>query len=132
MEREVRIGRLGAQGDGGAEGAHGPIFVPFALPGELATIEVEPGSDRAGLIQVLEPSPDRVAPVCPHFGVCGGCVLQHFEADAYLAWKRELVVAGWRSRGLEADVEPVRPVPLGSRRRASLALGREKGGVALG
>ncbi len=132
MQLEVRIERLGAQGDGVADGAHGPLFVPFALPGERVSIAVEPGSDRAGLIEVLEPSPDRVAPICPHFGVCGGCALQHLEQRAYLAWKRELVLAALRSRGLDADVEEVRPVPLGSRRRAALALGRGKLGTAFG
>ena len=132
MELEVRIARLGAQGDGVADGPDGPLFVPFALAGERVRVEAEPGSDRAGLIDVIEPSPDRVAPVCPHFGVCGGCALQHLEASAYLAWKRELVVTALRSRGLDAEVDAVRPVPLGSRRRAALALGRGKEGLALG
>ena len=120
MDLEVRIARLGAKGDGVTDGPEGPLFVPFALPGELVSVAVEPGSDRASLIDVLEPSPDRVAPVCPHFGICGGCALQHLEAQAYLVWKRELVVAALHARGLEAHVEEVRPVPLGSRRRASL------------
>ncbi len=132
MELEVRIARLGAQDDGVAEGPEGPLFVPFALPGELVSVAVEPGSDRASLIEVLEPSPDRIAPVCPHFEVCGGCALQQFEQGAYLAWKRELVVAALRARGLDADVEQVRPVLLGSRRRAALALCRGKDGVAFG
>ena len=132
MELEVRIGRLGAQGDGIAESPDGPLFVPFALPGELVSVIAAPGTDRAGLIEVLEPSPDRIAPICPHFGICGGCALQHLEEGAYLAWKRELVVAALRSRGLETEVEPVRPVPLANRRRAALALGRSKQGVALG
>jgi len=132
MELEVRIARLGAQGDGVADGPDGHLFVPFALAGERVKVEATPGSDRAVLIDVLEPSPDRVAPVCPHFGVCGGCALQHLEANAYLAWKRELVVAALRSRGLDAEVDAVRPVPLGSRRRAALALGRGKEGLALG
>jgi 23S rRNA (uracil1939-C5)-methyltransferase len=132
MQLDVRIGRLGAQGDGVADGPDGPLFVPFALTGELVKVEVEPGSDRAGLIEVLEPSPDRVAPICPHFGVCGGCALQHLAANPYLAWKRELVVAALQSRGLDAEVDAVQPVPVGSRRRAALALGRSKQGVALG
>ncbi len=132
MQTEVRIGRLGAQGDGVADGPEGPLFVPFTLPGELVGVDAEPGSDRAGLIAVLEPSPDRVAPVCPHFGICGGCALQHLETSAYLAWKRELVVAALRSRGLEAQVEDVRRVPLASRRRAAFTLGKSKAGVALG
>jgi 23S rRNA (uracil1939-C5)-methyltransferase len=132
MQLEVRIARLGAQGDGVADGPDGPLFVPFALTGELVEVEVEPGSDRAGLIELLEPSPDRVAPICSHFGVCGGCALQHLEAKAYLAWKRELVVAALQSRGLDVEVDAVRPVPVGSRRRAALALGRGQSGLALG
>ena len=64
--------------------------------------------------------------------MCGGCALQHLEEDAYLAWKRELVVQALRSRGLDAEVEPVKPVPLGSRRRATFALGRTPQGLVLG
>jgi len=132
MELEIEIERLGAKGDGVAAGPEGPIFVPFTLPGERVRIAVEPGNDRARLIELLEASPDRIAPICPHFGVCGGCALQHLESHAYLHWKRAQVVAALKSRGLEAEVEPVRSVPLGSRRRAALVLGRGKAGLALG
>jgi 23S rRNA (uracil1939-C5)-methyltransferase len=130
MELEVRVARLGAQGDGVADGPDGHLFVPFALVGECVKVEATPGSDRAVLIDVLERSSDRVAPVCPHFGVCGGCALQHLEASAYLAWKCELVVAALRSRGLDAEIDAVRPVPIGSRRRTALALGRGKVGLS--
>jgi 23S rRNA (uracil1939-C5)-methyltransferase len=132
MELEVEIVRLGAQGDGVADGPQGPIFVPFTLPGERVTIAVEPETDRGDLLEVLAPSPERIEPVCPHFGLCGGCALQHMEEGAYLRWKRDQVIAALRSRGLDAKVEEVRPVPLGSRRRAGLALDRGKTGVALG
>jgi 23S rRNA (uracil1939-C5)-methyltransferase len=132
MELEVEIERLGAQGDGVADGPDGPIFVPFTLPGERVRVAVEPGNDHAGLIEILEASPDRIEPVCPHFGSCGGCALQHLEEGAYLRWKRDQVIAALKARGLDAEVEPVRPVPLGSRRRAALALGRGKDGLALG
>jgi 23S rRNA (uracil1939-C5)-methyltransferase len=132
MQLEVRIERLGAQGDGVAESPDGLLFVPFALPGELVSVAAEPGSDRAGLIAVLEPSPDRIEPICPHFGSCGGCALQHLESQAYLDWKRESVVAAMRSRGLDPEIEPVRSVPVGSRRRVALVLGRGRAGVALG
>ena len=119
MEREVEIARLGARGDGVAEGADGPLYVPFALPGERVRVAVAAGDDRAELLAVLRPSPDRVEPVCRHFGVCGGCALQHLEGAAYLDWKRAKVVAALQGRaGIDAEVEPVRPVPLGSRRRA--------------
>jgi len=89
MEREVEIARLGSQGDGVAEGSDALLYVPFALPGERVKVEVAPGDDRAELLAVLRPSPDRVEPVCPHFGICGGCALQHLDAAAYLEWKRE-------------------------------------------
>jgi 23S rRNA (uracil1939-C5)-methyltransferase len=132
MELEVRIERLGAQGDGVAQGPDGPLFVPFTLPGELASVAAGPGEARAEPLAILEPSPERIAPVCPHFGTCGGCALQHMEARAYLAWKRELVVAALASRGLEAPVEEVRAVPLASRRRAAFTLGRTARGIAFG
>ena len=119
-------------GDGVAERADGPIYVPFTLPGEKVVIALDKGDDRGSLLDVLVPSPDRVAPICPYFGACGGCALQHMERSAYLAWKREQVAAALKARGLAPEIEEVRPVPLGSRRRATLALGRGKDGAVLG
>ena len=132
MELEVRIERLGAQGDGLAQGPDGPLFVPFTLPGELVKVAAEPGEPRAEALAILEPSPERIAPVCQYFGTCGGCALQHMDTGAYHAWKREQVVAALASRGLEVPVEEVRAVPLASRRRAAFALGRAADGVAFG
>src|SRR6476660_2975371 len=132
MELEVRIERLGAQGDGVAQRPDVPLFVPFTLPGERVRVAAEPGEVRAVPFAILKPSPVRIAPVCPDFGICGGCALQHLEAHAYLAWKRELVIAALASRGLEALVEEFRPVPLASRRRASFALERSGQRIALG
>jgi 23S rRNA (uracil1939-C5)-methyltransferase len=54
------------------------------------------------------------------------------EVRAYLRWKHDQIVAALRSRGLDAEVDEIRPVPLGSRRRASLAFGRGAKGPALG
>lgn len=132
MALEVEIVRLGAQGDGVAEGPDGPVFVPFALPGERVVIETGADGKHAELLDVLVRSPERIEPVCPHFGLCGGCALQHLEAGTYLAWKQKQVVQALQSRGLQVEVEPVRPVPLGSRRHATLTLGRNQQGLALG
>jgi 23S rRNA (uracil1939-C5)-methyltransferase len=132
MELEVRIERLGAQGDGIAQGPEGPLFVPFTLPGELVRVEVPANGTRAETVEVLEPSRERHVPICRYFGTCGGCALQHMEAQAYLGWKRGLVVAGLAARGLDAPVEPVRAVPPASRRRATFALGRTAQGPAFG
>lgn len=130
MQREVTIERLGAGGDGVAE--NGALFVPFTLPGERARVEIEPDGKHARLVELIEPSKERVEPICRHFGTCGGCALQHLELAAYLRWKQEQVVTTLRARGLDAEVEEVRAVPAGSRRRASFALERNREGLALG
>lgn len=57
-------------------------FVPFALPGEkvcVQLVEEKRGHVRASLVEVLETSPQRITPRCPHFTVCGGCHYQHLD-----------------------------------------------------
>jgi len=124
------IARLGAQGDGIAETPSGPVFVPYALPGEQ--VMVEGRGERARLVAVLAGAPERVAPQCRHFTHCGGCALQHLERGAYLAWKREQVAAAFAARGIEAPVAHVVSVGLGARRRATLSARRTGRGVVLG
>lgn len=132
MTVDLTIDRLGAHGDGIAESAKGSVFVPFTLPGERIRADMAPDGKHADCIAVVEPSPDRIEPVCPHFGLCGGCALQHLGTASYLAWKRELVVTALQSRGLDVPVEPTRAVPLGSRRRATFSLERRDNDVVLG
>lgn len=120
---ELTIDRLGAQADGVAATTAGPVFVPFTLPGERVRVEI--AGERGTLMEVLEPSPDRVEPICSHFGRCGGCAVQHLRRDAYLAWKREQVAAALASRGVSVEVEAVRPVEAHSRRRTAFTLRRE-------
>jgi 23S rRNA (uracil1939-C5)-methyltransferase len=104
IERLV-IDRLGHRGDGVVDGGIEPIFVPGALPGETVEVDGIPGHpDRRQLLRVEQPSPERIAPVCPHFGICGGCAVQHLEMAAYRAWKRDLVVAALRQAGIDAPV----------------------------
>jgi len=70
------------------------IFVPYALPGEQVRIrlaEQKKGFARGELLEVLEPSPERIEPRCPHFTVCGGCHYQHLPYDAQLAAKTEIL-----------------------------------------
>src|SRR5262249_57844435 len=102
----LAIVRLGHRGDGIADGADGPIYVPYTLPGE--TIETEPWPDhpdRRHLVRVDAPSPERIAPICPHFGTCGGFALQHWETARYRAWKRGLLVTALCQAGIEAAVD---------------------------
>ena len=115
MSSRFVIDRLGAQGDGIAETETGPVFVPFALPGEVVTAACE--KDRATLMAVLEPSSLRVAPSCRHFGECGGCALQHLDGHAYNDWKRDKVVHALKRAGVEAPVSKTMPCPPASRRR---------------
>lgn len=70
------------------------VFIPFSIPGEKVRIELvesKPGFTRARLLEVLEPSPQRLAPPCPHFGECGGCQYQHLTYPAQLAAKSEIL-----------------------------------------
>jgi 23S rRNA (uracil1939-C5)-methyltransferase len=124
------IARLGAQGDGIADTASGPVFVPYSLPGERVQAELR--GERARLIAVIEASPERIAPVCRHFTHCGGCAVQHLRGPAYLAWKRELVAAAFSARGIDAPTSHVATVGLGARRRASFSARRTGRGVVLG
>ncbi len=130
MSETVEIVALGHGGDGIAETAEGRVFVPFTLPGE--TVEIEPAGHRARLIAVAAASPLRVAPICRHFGTCGGCALQHMERDAYRAFKREAVAKALSLAGITAEVEPLVAVPVASRRRAVLTAVRTQRGMLLG
>ena len=119
MVERLVIDRLGHRGDGIADGADGPIYVAGALPGETVEVESVPGHpDRRHLLNVDQPSTERIAPICPHFGVCGGCALQHFETGAYCAWKRGLVAEALRQAGIETTVGEMIDAHGAGRRRA--------------
>ena len=129
--RELVIDRLGAQGDGvGADALGGGVFVPLTLPGERVRAQVEAG--RGELLEVLEASPERTAPVSPHYGDCGGCSLQHWKAAPYLAWKREQVRGLLAREGLECEVAPAFACAPGTRRRLALHARPGKGGAVIG
>jgi 23S rRNA (uracil1939-C5)-methyltransferase len=134
--QKLEITRLGGQGDGIADTARGQVFVPFTLPGDIVNAAVE--KDRGTLMALLEPSPDRTEPPCPHFGpdadpgACGGCALQHMSAEPYRDWKRGLVVAALESRGIKTDVAPLVATEPHTRRRVVFAARRTETGLALG
>ncbi len=96
------------------------IFVPYALPGEVVRVEVTDDRGRyahARLLEVLEPSPDRVPPSCPYFGPqgCGGCQWQHIAYEAQLRYKATVVADQLARIGRLADppVRPTLPDPAG-------------------
>ncbi len=121
MTEQMTIVRIGHRGDGVADAADGAIFVPYTLPAEIVEIETVSGHpDRRHLLRVIEPSPERIAPICPHFGICGGCALQHWETTHYRAWKRDLVTSALAEAGIHAEVAPLIEAHGDGRRRATL------------
>jgi len=113
------IARLGHRGDGVADSLAGAIYVPGALPGETVEVEGVAGHpDRRRLLRVEQPSTERIAPICPHFGVCGGCAIQHLDATRYRAWKRDLVVEALRQAGVDGPVANLIDAHGEGRRRA--------------
>ena len=119
MVERLVIARLGSRGEGVADTAAGAVYVPYALPGETAEVEPWPGhADRRHLAKLDVASPERIAPICPHFGVCGGCALQHLASTRYRDWKRGLVVTALARAGLDAPVGDLIDAHGHGRRRA--------------
>ncbi len=133
---DVRITALGAQGDGIAEAGGEKLFVPFTVAGDLARVQLGERKGEgasAALVEVVEPGPGRATPDCVHFGICGGCALQHLDAPSYAAFKRDQIVRTLAHNGL-GGVPVAEPliVPARARRRTRLTARRSGGRVLLG
>jgi 23S rRNA (uracil1939-C5)-methyltransferase len=108
LVERLAIDHIGRRGDGVAYGADGgaPIYVPYALPGEIVEADPWPGHpDRRNLLRIETASSERIDPICPHFGVCGGCAVQHWRRERYRAWKRDLVVTALAEAGIAAPAD---------------------------
>jgi 23S rRNA (uracil1939-C5)-methyltransferase len=127
------IARVGRRGDGVAQTPAGPIYVPYTLPGETAEVDAWPGHpDRRRLLKIEVASRERIAAICPHFGTCGGCALQHWAAARYRDWKRGLVVEALAETGFaaaDALVDPLIDAHGEGRRRAVFHAWRRGGDV---
>jgi 23S rRNA (uracil1939-C5)-methyltransferase len=120
VERLV-IDHVGHRGDGVASADGQAVYVPYTLGGE--TVEVAPVSghpDRRRLLAVERASEARIAPFCPHFTVCGGCAIQHWEMERYRAWKRDIVVETLAQAKLDCEVAPLIDAHGLGRRRITL------------
>ncbi|WP_137132339.1 class I SAM-dependent RNA methyltransferase [Rhizobium sp. FY34] len=130
----VTITRLGAQGHGIAHGADGPIFVPFALPGE--TVAIARVGNQGTVMSTSVTAPERIAPLCRHFGpegdACGGCSLQHLADAPYHAFKRQLVVDALKSKGLEPPVGELVTAAPRQRRRVVFSVRKTEKELLLG
>ncbi|MEN8173331.1 MAG: class I SAM-dependent RNA methyltransferase [Chloroflexota bacterium] len=101
---------LGRLADGRA------VFVPHTLPGEKVRIETvieKPRYAKARMLEILNPSPERITPRCPHFGVCGGCHYQHLSYENQLIAKTDILIDQLKRIGKIEDppVEAVVPSP---------------------
>jgi 23S rRNA (uracil1939-C5)-methyltransferase len=105
MVERLAIARIGRRGDGIADTPSGPLYVPYTLPGETAEVDAWPGHpDRRNLLKIEVASPQRIAAICPHFGTCGGCAMQHWAPAPYREWKRGLVIEALVQAGFDAGV----------------------------
>ncbi len=128
--KKLHVERLGLRGEGIARHGDGRVFVPYALPGETVMAEVE--GDQARLVEIVEPSPQRIAPFCPHYARCGGCAVQALAPEAYADWKRGLVVTALRNAGLSLEVAPLVDAHGAGRRRVAFHARMEKGRARVG
>ncbi len=91
---EVEIERLLPGGVGLAHAEGLTLFVSLAAPGDRLRIKVDRVQGKVGfasIVEILEPSPVRVEPPCPYFGLCGGCDFQQLSYEAQLAAKVEII-----------------------------------------
>jgi 23S rRNA (uracil1939-C5)-methyltransferase len=117
----LAIDHVGHRGEGVAYADGEAVYVPYTLGGE--TVEVAPTAghpDRRRLLAVEQASPERIVPFCPHFGVCGGCAIQHWEIERYRAWKHQLVVETLKQAKLACEVSPLIDAHGLGRRRITL------------
>lgn len=134
IERTLYVSSLGRYGDGIAavDGDDGQdrYFVPFTLPGER--VRAKTIGKRAEILEILEPSSDRVEPFCPHFGSCGGCTSQHMGDIPYRTWKRGVVEMALRNKGIEVRIDDLIDAHGEGRRRVTFHVRFSKGRVQVG
>ena len=121
MVERLHIDHVGHRGDGVVLDGGEAIYVPYTLGGETVEVEdVHGHPDRRRLLAIDIKSPERIEPFCPHFGVCGGCAIQHWQADRYRAWKHGLVVETLKQAKLDCEVAPLVDAHGTGRRRVTL------------
>ncbi|MDR3055426.1 MAG: 23S rRNA (uracil(1939)-C(5))-methyltransferase RlmD [Zoogloeaceae bacterium] len=116
------------------------IFIDGALPGETveyASYRKKPHYEQAHLVRVIQPTSARVTPSCPHFGVCGGCAMQHLDFAAQVAAKQRVLEDNlWHIGRVKPEqiLPPIQGAAWGYRHKARLGVRKvpKKGGVLVG
>ena len=125
---EVSITDLSHDGRGVAHVNGKTLFVAGALPGETARVRIVKRSrhfDEAKVEELLQRSPERIEPRCPHFGGCSGCTLQHLPPAAQIAAKQRVLAENFERIGKVAPLrwlEPLTAEPWGYRRKGRLSV----------
>jgi len=133
----LKITDIGSSGDGIARLENGEVvFVPFGAAGDIVMGEVtkdQDGINRGKIKSILLKSPDRAEPPCRHFGICGGCALQHINSSAYQSFKMSQLVTALEKVNVEMpdDIRSVF-IPDHTRRRANFAARIVKGKAIIG
>jgi 23S rRNA (uracil1939-C5)-methyltransferase len=122
------IESLDQEGRGVAHNDGKTIFIDGALPNESVTyqsIRIKPSYEVANVVEVLQASSERVTPKCPHYGLCGGCKLQHMDASAQVVAKQQMLEADlWHIGKVKAEnmLPPLYGPTWGYRHKARLSV----------
>lgn len=139
-ELEATIADFTHDGKGVARIDGKAVFVSGALQGERVRLRIRKrhrNYDEATVVELLQASPYRVEPKCPHFGQCGGCSLQHLDAGAQIAMKQRVLAENFARIGKvapESWLPPLADQPWGYRRKGRLSVRAvpKKGRVLVG
>jgi 23S rRNA (uracil1939-C5)-methyltransferase len=135
----LTIQSLAFGGDGVGRYNGLPLFVPDTAPGDQVDVRITAVQSRFGraeVVRVVVPAPDRIAPLCPYFGTCGGCQWQHLSTAAQLQAKTEIVRETLQHLGRFPDppVRPCGPSPevWGYRHKADFTMAPAEAGFVVG
>lgn len=120
---EVKIAKIISNGCGIGWADGKTFFVPYTCPGETVKVKSavkEKSFFYAEDIEILEASPERRKPLCKHYGICGGCSLQHISYPAQLRIKKLIFSELLKQNQITLDIDPIviTPGELGTRTRA--------------
>lgn len=124
---EVTIESLSHEGRGICHHNGKIVFVFAALPGEKLRIQINKSTKKyseASVLEIIEASPHRIDPHCPHFSMCGGCSMQHIPAQYQLELKQQSILEMMQHAGIEIGeiIKPLTASEWGYRRKARLGV----------
>jgi 23S rRNA (uracil1939-C5)-methyltransferase len=121
VAEQLVIDHVGHRGDGVALAGGHSVYVPYTLGGEIVNVEPADGhAERRHLLEIRQASIERIAPFCRYFSSCGGCAIQHWQIDAYRAWKRRTVADTLAQSGIECEVGDLADAHGAGRRRVTI------------